>query len=66
MGIPLMHPFWQNLHNIQFQAKDIFNIHNPPNLIQIIMIQKPTILMYINETLNHTQFLYTSIYLELT
>ena len=30
MEISIIHLFWQNLHNIQFQANDILNIHNPP------------------------------------
>jgi len=49
MEIFIIHPFWQNLHNIQFQANDIFNIHNPTNSIQIIIF---------NSRINHIHVYY--------
>ena len=37
MGFPIIHTFGQNSHNIHFQATNLTNIHNPPNLSQIII-----------------------------
>ena len=57
---PIDHPSWQSLHNMQFKANHIYNILKPPKLIQIIVLDsKPTTLMYINEILDHAQFMYT-------